>query len=641
MPDIPDSWSDEVLPYLHLYPYRLHLPEVYGFCVKSESPVQEELAQEEPLPRALTQKDLTQKNLAQEGWAAGEPELDVSELGGSGSEQPRSEQPELENPMLQEVQEEPAVATIRAILLENAPLDSNGNLCPAIAHAWGQATATRQVYWLWQLLYLWTPLLEQGVASSLLAASNIRVEGWRVRLCQLYRDQEVLPAAETPDLLIPAVELADLANLWLGWVGTAKPAIAPALQAICQQMQAKDADLKQIAAQLNQLLLEQVAQLPLHVQVFGITDAGPQRSHNEDTCYPLTLEGKPVADALAPRVAIVCDGIGGHEGGEVASQIAVQALKPQIQALLTEIAEQPDLNTPELLTQQLEAMVRVVNNLIASQNDIQGREARRRMGTTLVMALQIPQRVATVGAVSTNSHELYLVNVGDSRAYWITQRYCHLLTVDDDVVTREVRMGRSLYREALNRSDAGALTQALGTRDAEFLYPTIQRFILEEDGILLLCSDGLSDNGLVEQSWAEYTEPLFKGKASLESVARAWINLANQKNGHDNTSIVLVFCRVSSPTPDVSLPGTSSKRSGETGWSPASRALAEESGEDQQLPVAAGKRRSRVLLTLVGLIVFLIAGSGIGIAIWSQVDPTGFQQLRQRILPGSPEQNPQ
>jgi protein phosphatase len=619
MPDMPDAWSDEVLPYLYLYPYRLHLPEVYGFYVEAE-PVPQGLVQEAPVQEAQV--------------------LEESRSQASGSQEAVPEETVPEATVLAtEVQEERLPATIRAMLLENVPLDSKGNLYPTIAQAWSQATAARQVYWLWQLLHLWMPLVEQGVASSLRATSNIRVEGWRVRLCQLYQDQEVLSAGDASDTSLPAVELADMANLWLGWVGTAKPAIAPALQTICEQMQAKDADLKQIAARLNQLLLEQVAQLPLHVQVFGITDAGPQRSHNEDTCYPLTLEGKPASNGLPLRVAIVCDGIGGHEGGEVASQIAVQALKPQIQALLTEIAEQPDLNTPELLTQQLEAMVRVVNNLIASQNDTQGREARRRMGTTLVMALQIPQRVATVGAVSSNSHELYLVHVGDSRAYWITQRYCHLLTVDDDVAAREVRMGRSLYREALNRSDGGALTQALGTRDAEFLYPTIQRFILEEDGILLLCSDGLSDNGLVEQSWAEYTEPLFKGKASLESVARAWIDLANQKNGHDNTSVVLTFCRVSSPVPEVSLPGTS-KRSGETGWSPASRALAEETAEEQ-VPVAAVKRRSRVLLTLVGLIIFLIAGTGIGVAIWSQVDSAGFQQLRQRVLPASPEQNRQ
>uniref|UniRef100_A0ACD5H226 PP2C family protein-serine/threonine phosphatase n=1 Tax=Desertifilum tharense IPPAS B-1220 TaxID=1781255 RepID=A0ACD5H226_9CYAN len=142
--------------------------------------------------------------------------------------------------------------------------------------------------------------------------------------------------------------------------------------------------------------------------------------------------------------------------------------------------------------------VRVVNNQIAAQNDTQGRELRQRMGTTLVMALQLPQRVGLQAGRVGNSHELYIAHVGDSRAYWMTPNYCQLLTVDDDVSVREVRMGRSLYRECLRRPDAGALTQALGTRDAEFVRPTVRRFILEEDGILLLCSDGLSDRDRIE-----------------------------------------------------------------------------------------------------------------------------------------------
>jgi protein phosphatase len=53
---------------------------------------------------------------------------------------------------------------------------------------WTQASAVRQVYWLWQILELWTPLEELGVASSLLVPDNLRVEGWRLRLRELYTD---------------------------------------------------------------------------------------------------------------------------------------------------------------------------------------------------------------------------------------------------------------------------------------------------------------------------------------------------------------------------------------------------------------------------------------------------------------------
>jgi protein phosphatase len=555
--DVPPDWSDEVLPYLHLYPQRLHVPEVYGFC----------------------------------------PQTDDA----------------------------PANPTF---LLENVPLDSKGKLLPAIAHAWTQVTPLRQVYWLWQLLQLWTPLLEQGVVSSLLAANNIRVEGWRVRLCQLFNDADVLDVSSATVVLTPT--LADLANRWLEWIALTKSDVAEPLQALCHEMRASSAELSTIATQLNHLLLQQAAQLPLRVQIVGATDTGPQRSHNEDACYPVTLTDKAQPEALASQLAIVCDGIGGHEGGEVASQTAVRSLKLQAQALLAEVEAQTELVSPELLMQQLEASVRVVNNLIASQNDTQGREDRRRMGTTLVMALQVPQRLVTVDGSTGNGHELYLINVGDSRAYWMTPRYCHLLTVDDDVAAREVRLGRSLYREALQRPDAGALTQAIGTRDAEFLQPTIQRFLLEEDGVLLLCSDGLSDRGLIEASWAEYTDAILKGKHSLELAAKTWIDLANQQNGHDNTSVVLLRCNVSSALPEPSLPRAS--RRSESEWSAASKALVQD--EPALQPSTPSKSsRSRQLVLLGGLLAVLLIVSGIGLAVWSQLNPTGFQQFRERVLP--------
>jgi len=579
------DWPDEVLSYLHLYPYRLHLPEVYGFYA-----------------------------------AESEPDL-------------------------------PPV-----VLLENAPINAKGLLYPAITHVWSQATAVRQLYWLWQLLELWSPLQAQGVAASLLAADNIRVEGWRIRLCQLIPDRRVLGEAAGAAMEQPGQEsafsplgLADLANLWLNWIELAQPAIAKSLWELCRQMQGEEVGQPEIATQLNHLLLEQAAQLPLKLKTTGLTEAGPQRSHNEDACFPATGNAPNAANQLVPRVAIVCDGIGGHEGGEVASQLAVQSLTLQLQAYLAEFGSQTELIPPDVIANQLSSLVRVVNNLIANQNDAQGREARRRMGTTLAMALQIPQSVplsveaAAGNGVSDNSHELYLVHVGDSRAYWITRQYCHQLTVDDDVVTREVRFGRALTREALMRPDAGSLTQALGTRDADFLNPTIQRFIIEEDGLLLLCSDGLCDNGLVEKYWDSLTEPVFSRQASLEQTAQNWISLANQQNGHDNASIVLMWCQVAPVQSDVSLPPMPEAEK-ESQWSPASQVLAEEdmvgTATSPTSPPRQRQPRSWIgpLAAVVGLLVLI---GGAGLATWSALDPVGFQQFRQRLGGGaSPDASP-
>lgn len=546
-PDVLEFFPDEVLPYLYLYPYRLHVPEVYGFCHDEE-----------------TNEDI--------------------------------------------------------LLLENVPLTETGELQPSIVQAWCSASPVRQVYWLWQMLELWTPFYQLNVASSLLSPDNIRVEGWRIRLKELIFDKG--QSGATASFSQPT--LANLAQCWMILLPDAKPAIAEPLEAICTEMQASGSNfLEGIATQLNQLLLEQAGKLPLHLQVYGATDIGKQRSHNEDTCFPISSNHQ-FQDDLTPRLAILCDGIGGHEGGEIASQLAIQTLQLQVRALLTEVAEQPEPVPPDVMCEELAAIVRVVNNMIASQNDAQAREARRRMGTTLVMALQIPQRVKLPGgAVAANAHELYLVSVGDSRAYWITPNYCHQLMVDDDVAVREVRMGRALYHEAVKRPDAGALTQALGTRDSEQLYPGVRRFILEEDGILLLCSDGLSDNGLVEQSWAEYADRVLKQRESLESVVHAWIALANERNGHDNVSIVLTNCHVSSPLPEIRVPTHQDAPPPEAEPTPVEEPL--------PAPEMTEKPRRRGGILLKTLLLLLIGG-GAGLGVWYWQDPAGVLQARDRAL---------
>ncbi len=582
-PSVPEQLPDTIMPYLHLYPQRLHTPEVYGFC----------------------------------------------DLG------------------------EAAEAT-EVLLLENVPVNNFGSLYPSILQAWSQTSATRQVYWLWQMLQLWEPLSEQGVAASLLVPENLRVEGWRVRLLELHRGN-----------FVPT--LKDLGDVWSGLVESAQPDIQSKLGEICLFMRRRSMNLDAIALELNDLLLEQAAKLPLHLEVVGITDTGPQRSQNEDSCYPTAADFQSIKsagnDKLIPYLTMVCDGVGGHEGGEVASQLAVQSLKALIQNLLSEIAEQEELMAPVMVIKQLEEIVKVVNNVISAQNNEQGKELRQRMGTTLVMALQLPQKVKVSEDVpSNNSHELYLVNVGDSRAYWIGQNYCQRLTVDDDVASREVHLGHSLSWETQLRSDAGALTQALGTRDGDFLRPTIQRFILEEEGLLLLCSDGLSDNDWVEQSWQNYGPEVLEGKMSLEAAAQSWIRLANEKNGYDNTSVVMTYCRMSperlvlfdtasslpasqsvpdSKSQSVSLPMSPSVSGSvslqKTGRMPESQ-LSESSKqllypETAPAPEPVQKQKPNRLGPLLGLLALMLAFAGLGLWVRSLQSP----QPDPEQLPPPPE----
>jgi protein phosphatase len=528
--------------------------------------------------------------------------------------------------------------TSDVLLLENVPIDETGHLYPTIADAWEQATAVRQVYWLWQILQLWTPLSEFGVARSLLFPDNLRVQGWCVRLLELYPIQ----TAEQPTL-------QELGKFWLPWVAVANTSLAKDLQNIVQQMCKPAVELEAVVTQLNRLLLASAAELPLSIKVAGNTDIGLVMTKNEDSCYPTASSN--LDDPILPRLSIVCDGIGGHEGGEVASQLAVQSLKLQIRALLTEVAEQTELVPPDLLQEQLEASLRVVNNVISARNNEQKRQGRERMATTLVMAVQVPQRVqTTAGWRSENGHEVYLANIGDSRAYWITRNYCQLLTVDDDEVTREVRHARSLYRQALNRQDASALTQALGTKDAQSLRLKVQRFIVEEDGILLLCSDGLSDNNWVEQSWRDYAVPVLTGQLAVEDAVGNWINLANEKNGHDNTSVVVSYYRVS---PEYLVPVTPVQ--------PLVEIIEAEAQEQEEVnsftessqtlldldldlditeePVIIPKTvtpvkkpsQSNRWVRLGGMLALLVGGTSLGLFAWSQINPRGFEQTCQQL----------
>jgi serine/threonine protein phosphatase PrpC len=229
----------------------------------------------------------------------------------------------------------------------------------------------------------------------------------------------------------------------------------------------------------------------------------------------------------ASALAIVCDGIGGHEGGEVASHLAIDSLREQVEKL----PSAPDKWNPTSLSQELENAVCVTNDLISRQNDSEHRSDRQRMGTTLVMA-------------RTCAHEIYITHVGDSRVYWVTRQNCHQVTQDDDLASREVRLGYALYRNAVQNPAAGSLVQALGMAPSVALHPTVQRFVLDEDCVFLLCSDGLSDNDRVEQYWQTEILPILEGQVDLRTAGTRLLEIANTQNGHDNTTIALVHCQV-------------------------------------------------------------------------------------------------
>ncbi|MBW4575879.1 MAG: protein phosphatase 2C domain-containing protein [Aphanothece sp. CMT-3BRIN-NPC111] len=479
-------------------------------------------------------------------------------------------------------------------LLEQVPIYNGGTgtslegqLMPELVRAWKTAPALRQLNWLWQMAQLWQPMSMYGVASSLLTPGLLRVEGSLVRLLDLQLDRAIAP------------ELPQLGQLWSQWAPDAQPAVAKFIEELCQQLiQGQLQTSEQLVALLEQGLEEcgRITQSCTY-QIATGSDTGPSRKRNEDACYPPSGTTVSPTTGAGVSLGIVCDGIGGHEGGDVASNLAIDTIRQRLENVL----RTPNLN-PTTLSVELENSACAANDRISQRNDAEQRHDRQRMGTTLVMAL-------------AHTHEIFITHVGDSRAYRVTRTGCHQVTLDDDLASREVRLGYALYRDAVQQPASGSLVQALGMGSSATLHPTVQRFVVDEDCVFLLCSDGLSDNDRVEQYWETEILPIIEGQVDLATAAGRLVQVANATNGHDNVTVALIHCQVrqpqetrqaevsqttqiqSVPPPSASEPKTSIQAA------PSQR-------KTQRLPSSPSPRRS--WLPLVGIVLLLGLGGAFG-----------------------------
>lgn len=254
----------------------------------------------------------------------------------------------------------------------------------------------------------------------------------------------------------------------------------------------------------------------------GLTNTGIQREHNEDFFSMDTqvhTSETPAGQVCAAKgLYILCDGMGGHAAGEVASAAAGESLTTFFQSHWLD--ELPDEET-------IHDAIVAANQQLYDQNQADASEGSRRMGTTLVMMLVQDTRAA-------------IAHVGDSRIYRFTRRQgLEQLTVDHEVGQREIARGVS-PEVAYARPDAYQLTQALGPRDQDFIRPDIEFIDMNEDSLFILGSDGLTDNELLETYCESHIEPLISSNANLEEGSHNLIDLANQVNGHDNITVLLV-----------------------------------------------------------------------------------------------------
>jgi len=253
----------------------------------------------------------------------------------------------------------------------------------------------------------------------------------------------------------------------------------------------------------------------------GGTDIG-RRRHNEDYFGMQTRidqSESPQGKTLQVRgLYIVCDGMGGHSAGEIASTMAVEVLQRYFESHWTD--ELPDEET-------IREGILLANEKIHAVNQEKSRSGAGRMGTTLVMALVQDTQVA-------------IAHVGDSRAYQVN-RYGDVLqlTVDHEVGQREIAKGVS-PEEAYNLANAYQLTQALGPRNNSKVNPDIQFLEIAEDTLLVLCSDGLSDGDFLEEHGESHLMQLLQAKDHLEQGLLEFIDFASEKQGHDNITAVAI-----------------------------------------------------------------------------------------------------
>jgi protein phosphatase len=526
------------LPYLRLFPYRLHLPQLFNIIT---SAVTADL------------NDQLEEFLLLEQAPLGTGDLTAGEF----------------------LPDRTANAT------------EIGTAVPLLL-AWPSAPAIRQLHWLWQMARLWQPLSLEGVATSLLQPELLRVEGPVFRLLELSTD--AIATAEQG--LEPT--LINLGWIWSGWLPQAQPELAAQLSPLCEQMMAgKLQSPDQLISQLEQWLGLEASTPPYGVRYSTVTftDQGPNRKRNEDACFP--ANGTVIKES--PQVMVViCDGVGGHAGGDVASGLAISTLEAHLSTDLHPVGIDPAQGPKrEQITAALDTAIYAANDLICQRNDDEQRLERERMGTTLVMGL-------------TDNHQLYIAHVGDSRAYWITRQGCYQITLDDDVASREVRLGYSLYRMVVQHPIAGSLVQAMGMLPSQNLQPTIERFVIDQDCLFLLCSDGLSDYDRVEEFWQAVLLPVLEAKVDLAAAGKRLIELANLKNGHDNVTIGLIHCQVS---PGVDIAETELQATKVTEVATIQTRPRQNLPKDRRSWVNP-KFLGMVFLVLSGLIVYLLLEPG-------------------------------
>jgi serine/threonine protein phosphatase PrpC len=266
-----------------------------------------------------------------------------------------------------------------------------------------------------------------------------------------------------------------------------------------------------------------------HINAAALSHAGRSGKNNEDR-YAVssftTADGQPVV------FAVVSDGIGGHQAGEIAAELAVNYI-------VQKVSESSGRNPLEIIESAIDSASQAIAARSASKDDQQG------MGATCVCAWIVEDN-------------LYTGYVGDSRIYLVRDEKLQRLTVDHSWVQEAIEKGIITPEEARDHPNVHVIRRHLGSVELPgvdfrlYLKPgesaedakKNQGTRLRPGDILLLCTDGLTD-----MIWDDEILHVINTRSNLKSMAEDLIDKANERGGHDNITVILLGMPKEAVTP--------------------------------------------------------------------------------------------
>jgi len=243
----------------------------------------------------------------------------------------------------------------------------------------------------------------------------------------------------------------------------------------------------------------------MNYHFYALTDAGRARDNNEDS----------VAFDEHAQVAVLADGMGGYNAGEIASGMATAFIKSELSRWLIEAGP---IAQPKEIRRAMEICVDNAN--LAIFNSANANPAYAGMGTTLVLAV-FKDGLLTVG------------HIGDSRCYRIRDRAMAQITKDHSLLQEQMDAGMITPEQAAVSPIKNLVTRALGVEQSVML--EVNELQVMPGDVYLMCSDGLSD--MVDD---EVIARIVGEGSGLSQIAESLVAAANNNGGKDNISVLIV-----------------------------------------------------------------------------------------------------